>query len=104
MAKRVDFSQFNLDWSNAKEGTFSADEKETVICSNSEGTVVCSSEAQIITKLAKLYSDKLEVRVLYYTVQDDGNKLPTEVRVFIPKKRYFTLRSVKDSDTTEDDE
>lgn len=102
MAKRVDYSQFDLDWSVAKEGTFSVEEKETLICSNVNGTVVCSSEAQIITKLVRLYSEKLNVKVLYYTIQEDGTKLPTEVRVTIPKKRFFTLRSIIDK--TEDDE
>ena len=89
-----------LIWDKAKKGSFTGDEKETFICSNNEGTSICSSETRIITKILKLYNDKLDIRVVYYREDEEGKK-PTEVQVFIPKKMYFSLRSLKDSDEVE---
>ena len=89
-----------LIWDKAKKGTFTGEERETLICSNNEGTSICSSETRIITKILKLYNDKLNIQVMYYKDDEDGRK-PTEVQVFIPKKMYFSLRSIKDGDEVE---
>lgn len=93
--------RFNLDWTNAKEGTFTQDERETLICSNSEGTFICTSEKSIITKICKLYNDKLEIKVLYYTETNNSGKMPTEIRVYIPKLKYFGLRSLKEGNESD---
>lgn len=89
----LDYSQYKLNWNGAKEGTFMQDERETLISSNNEGTDICTSETKIITKIIKLYSDQLDVKVLYYNNTDNG-KVPTEVKVHIPRTQYFTVRSL----------
>lgn len=89
----LDYSQYKLNWNGAKEGTFTQDERETLISSNNEGTDICTSEVKIINKIVKLYSDQLDVKVLYYNNTDNG-KVPTEVKVHIPRTQYFTVRSL----------
>ena len=89
-----------LVWTNSKQGTFTTEEKETVICTDSKETVICTSDTPIVTKVVKLYSDILDVDVLYYNVSSTtGEKYPTEVRVVIPKGRFVTLRSLKSKST-----
>ena len=86
-----------LNWNNAKQATFSYDERETVVSSSNGITEICTSETTIITKILKLYSNTLEVKVDYFTLSSvDGSKIPTQVRVTIPKKQYFTLRSLRE--------
>ena len=91
-----------LIWDKAKQGTFTQDEKETIVCTSNEETTICSSDTPMINKVLKLYSDILDVHVLYYNISSTtGEKYPTEVRVVIPKGRFVTLRSLK-SKSTED--
>lgn len=93
-----------LIWDNAKQGTFSQDERETIICSDSKETVICTSDTPTVTRVIKLYSEILDVDVLYYNVSSTtGEKYPTEVRVKIPKGRFVTLRSLKSKSTDEDE-
>lgn len=95
--------RFKLNWSKAREGTFTQEERETIVCSNMDGTFICTSEKTIITKICKLYHDKLDIQVLYYTNTNNSGKMPTEVRVWIPKLKYFGLRSLKDGDDIEEE-
>lgn len=93
--------RFNLNWDNAKVGTFTQEERETLVCSNMDGTFICTSEKSIITRICKLYHDKLEIKVLYYTETNNSGKMPTEIRVHIPKLKYFGLRSLKDGEESD---
>lgn len=97
MAKRLDFNQFTLNWEKAKRGTFTPEERETLVCSNMDGTAVCSSEPIIIAKIIRLYHEQLDVKVVYFKEDENGSKIPTEVKVMIPKKQFFGLRSIKES-------
>lgn len=93
--------RFNLNWDNAKVGTFTQEERETLVCSNMDGTFICTSEKSIITRICKLYHDKLEIKVLYYTETNNSGKMPTEIRVHIPKLKYFGLRSLKEGEESD---
>ena len=93
-----------LVWDKAKQGTFTQDEKETIIITDAKETTITTSDTPMVTKVVRLYSDVLDVKVLYYSVSSTTQeKYPTEVQVTIPKKRFVTLRSLKQI-TNEDDD
>lgn len=89
-----------LVWTNSKQGTFTSEEKETIVIANNGETTVTTSDTPFITKVIKLYEDSLDIQVLYYGISSTtGEKYPTEVRVVIPKGRFVTLRSLKSKST-----
>jgi isocitrate dehydrogenase len=96
IGRRVDTM---INWQQAKPGDFSIDEKETIINSykdvdGTDVTHICTSETKIINKIIRVYGEVLEVKVDYYIVSGTtGEKIPTQVRVRIPKRQFYTLRS-----------
>ena len=93
--QKVDYTQFPLDWSKAKQGTFSGEERETVIVVDDDSTSITTSQIKIINKVIKQYSDAYTVRVMYYGISSsDGSKYPTEIIVTVPSTKLITLRSL----------
>ena len=84
-----------LNWNNAKQATFSYDERETDIIIDNETTSITTSQPKIITKIINQYSEEYDVQVIYYGISSsDGSKYPTEVRVTIPLTNLMTFRSL----------
>ena len=84
-----------LDYSKARKGSFTQDEKETIIIIDGDNTVITTSQTKIVNKVINQYAFEYNVEVLYYGVSTkDGSQYPTEVRVTIPLTNLITLRSL----------
>lgn len=82
-----------LDYSKAKKGSFTQEERETIVITNKEGADITTSETKMITKLTKLYSSEVDIQVVYYEISSTtGDKYPTEIRLQLPTNKFVTFR------------